>query len=195
MSELRKLISGTPPVLVLDLCCGTADLALTLSPLGKVVGCDFCHPMLTLGNVKLKAKNKTDLIFLVEGDALNLPFSNDSFDVVTVAFGLRNLANPRAGLIEMHRILRPGGAIAILEFSKPSAPALAPLFNFYFHKVLPKIGRLVSKQTDAYEYLPTSVSKFLDQASLTALMTELGFHRVRYRNLTGGIAALHVGIK
>ncbi len=192
--ELRKLISRTP-VLALDLCCGTADLALTLSPLGKVVGCDFCHPMLARGNMKLKAKNKTDIIFLVEGDALNLPFPNDSFDVVTVAFGLRNLANPRTALIEMHRILRRGGAIAILEFSKPSTPALAPLFNFYFHKVVPKIGRLISKQNDAYDYLPTSASKFLDQESLSTLMTDLGFQSVRFRNLTGGISALHVGVK
>lgn len=194
VKEIDRAVAKRP-ILALDLCCGTADLALSLSRLGKVIGCDFCHPMLVRGNAKIRKKTKANKIFLAEGDALRLPFSDNSFDVVTVAFGLRNLADLRAGLTEMHRVLRPDGTLAVLEFSKPVASLFRLVFKFYFTKILPRIGQLVSGQLTPYRYLPASVSAFPDQQDLKRIMQELGFHRVRFRNMTGGIAALHLGSK
>jgi demethylmenaquinone methyltransferase/2-methoxy-6-polyprenyl-1,4-benzoquinol methylase len=178
---------------ILDVACGTGDLSLALSAgtNAEVVGLDFCRPMLDIAADK---SSKSGLaIPFVEGDALWLPFRDRSFDGVSIAFGLRNLASVEDGLSELLRILRPGGTVAVLEFSKPQTAILRPFFRFYFTKVLPLLGGLISGSKSAYEYLPESVSRFPDQTSLAAMMKEIGFTEVTFQNLTGGIAALHVG--
>ncbi|HCA56847.1 MAG TPA: bifunctional demethylmenaquinone methyltransferase/2-methoxy-6-polyprenyl-1,4-benzoquinol methylase UbiE [Blastocatellia bacterium] len=176
---------------VLDVACGTGDLSIELKTNAKarVIGSDFCHPMLAV------AREKTERIPWIEGDALSMPFGDESFNAVTIAFGLRNLANFRDGLVELRRILKPGGRLVVLEFSSPVVPGFRQAFNFYFTRVLPRIGGMVSGDRGAYEYLPDSVSKFPDQKALAALMRECGFDDVEYRNLTGGIAAIHTGLR
>ena len=180
---------------VLDVACGTGDLALALASAGaaSVVGLDFCRPMLEIA--RRKAAGESRGLQFVEGDALRLPFADESFDAVTIAFGLRNLAGVEEGLRELLRVLRPGGRAAVLEFSSPSVPGFRALFRFYFARVLPRVGGLVSGSRGAYEYLPDSVSRFPDQRRLAELMREAGFEEVEYRNLTGGIAALHTGTR
>ncbi len=180
---------------VLDVACGTGDLSLTLSAAGsaQVIGVDFCRPMLEIA--REKAAGETRGVPFVEGDALRLPFADEAFDVATIAFGLRNLSSVGDGLKELLRVLKPGGRVAVLEFSSPVVPGFRALFQFYFTRVLPRIGGLVSGSRGAYEYLPDSVSKFPDQKRLVALMRETGFTEVGYRNLTGGIAALHTGTR
>jgi demethylmenaquinone methyltransferase / 2-methoxy-6-polyprenyl-1,4-benzoquinol methylase len=178
---------------VLDVACGTGDLSLTLFENGtaKIVGLDFCRPMLDIAaskSVKLGCP-----LSLIEGDALNLPFAGGSFDAVTIAFGLRNLTSTETGFKELLRILKPGGTVAVLEFSKPRAPFLRTFFRFYFTKLLPIIGGWLSGSKSAYQYLPDSVLRFPDQLELASLMEEAGFERVSFQNLTGGIAALHLG--
>jgi demethylmenaquinone methyltransferase/2-methoxy-6-polyprenyl-1,4-benzoquinol methylase len=180
---------------VLDVACGTGDLSLVLAETGtvRVVGLDFCRPMLELARRKAEADSRS--IPFVEGDALRLPFADETFDAATIAFGLRNLAGVADGLRELRRILRPGGRLAVLEFSSPVVPGFRALFRFYFTRVLPRIGGLLSGSRGAYEYLPDSVLKFPDQKRLAELMREEGFEGVEYRNLTGGIAALHTGTR
>ncbi len=193
----RKLagILADPSAVVLDVACGTGDLANELQhdSAAKVIGTDFCRPMLAVAAEK-NEKNKTAIPY-IEGDALALPFSAESFDAVTIAFGLRNLANFADGLKELRRVLKPGGRLAVLEFSAPVVPGFRQAFQFYFSHVLPRIGGAVSGSRGAYEYLPNSVSKFPDQKNLAEMMREVGFAEVEYQNLTGGIAAIHLGTR
>lgn len=191
--ELRPSLSEG--ALVLDVACGTGDLSLVLSGAGRarVIGLDFCRPMLEVARGKPFEKGAR--VPFVEGDALRLPFADGAFDVATIAFGLRNLSSVEDGLRELRRVLKPGGKVAVLEFSAPVVPGFRALFQFYFTRVLPRIGGLVSGSRGAYEYLHDSVSKFPDQKRLAALMREAGFDGVGYRNLTGGIAALHTGTR
>lgn len=193
-SELRDILDRRD-ARVLDVACGTGDLSIELNKNSKahIIGTDFCRPMLEFAHSKSLAETHT--IPYVESDALSLPFDDDEFDALTIAFGLRNLANFKDGLKELCRILKPGGRLAILEFSTPIVPGFGQLFNFYFSHILPRIGGAVSGSRGAYEYLPDSVSKFPNQKNLVALMEETGFTSVKYRNLTGGIAALHSGTK
>jgi demethylmenaquinone methyltransferase/2-methoxy-6-polyprenyl-1,4-benzoquinol methylase len=186
------LLAGTH---TLDVACGTGDLALTLAEAGqaRITGLDFCRPMLEVASKK--AAERQRWIPFIEADALRLPFAPETFDVVTIAFGLRNLASVEGGLRELFRVLKPGGKIAVLEFSSPVIPGFRALFQFYFSRVLPRIGGLVSGSRGAYEYLPDSVSRFPDQERLAELMREAGFVEVTYQNLTGGIAALHLGVR
>jgi demethylmenaquinone methyltransferase/2-methoxy-6-polyprenyl-1,4-benzoquinol methylase len=177
----------------LDLCCGTADLSLELGALAPTTGIDFCHPMLELGLKKVSRANLP--IDLVEGDALNVPFGDSMFDVVTVAFGLRNVDGVEAGLLEIHRLLKSGGRGAVLEFSRPRIPVFRDLFHFYFNRLLPRIGNAVSGSSFAYQYLPVSVEAFPNQEGLASLMRAVGFSDVRYYNLFGGVACLHLGNK
>jgi demethylmenaquinone methyltransferase/2-methoxy-6-polyprenyl-1,4-benzoquinol methylase len=158
-----------------------------------VIGTDFCRPMLELADRKT-ADASLDIPY-IEADAMQLSFADRSFDAVTIAFGLRNLSNFSVGLKELFRILKPGGRLVVLEFSKPRVPGFAALFNLYFTHVLPRIGGAVSGSRGAYEYLPDSVSKFPDQKGLATAMESAGFSSVGFRNLTGGIAALHTGIR
>jgi demethylmenaquinone methyltransferase/2-methoxy-6-polyprenyl-1,4-benzoquinol methylase len=180
---------------ILDVACGTGDLSLELFDTinAQVVGTDFCRPMLDIAAKKV-AKSQSG-IPLIEGDALRLPFLDRSFDGVTIAFGLRNLSDVEGGLTELLRVLKPGGSLAVLEFSKPVVPGFSLLFKAYFTKLLPFVGGLLSGSRSAYRYLPDSVLKFPDQKELAATMQRLGFDRVRYENLTGGIAALHMGMR
>lgn len=183
---------------VLDVACGTGDLSLTLAEScgAQVVGLDFCRPMLDIARRKSDAATTGgSALPFVEGDALSLPFADGEFDAATIAFGLRNLASVGGGLDELLRVTRPGGAVFVLEFSQPVVPGFRGLFNFYFTRVLPRIGGLVSGSRGAYEYLPDSVSRFPDQGRLAAMMKAAGFERVAYQNLTGGIAALHTGTR
>jgi len=175
---------------ILDVACGTGDLSLTLFEItgAGVVGTDFCRPMLDIAAGKTSGR-----IRLIEGDALDLPFRDGTFDAATIAFGLRNLSNVESGLAELSRVLKPGGWVAVLEFSRPANAILRPLFNLYFRRVLPLMGGLVSGSLSAYTYLPASVQKFPDQSQLSLLMEQAGFVQVGYENLSGGIAALHLG--
>ena len=174
---------------VLDVACGTGDLSIALfeNTGAKVVGLDFCRPMLE------RAAKKNRRLPFVEGDALRLPFEEGAFDAVTIAFGLRNLSSVEDGLKELRRVLKPKGWAAILEFSKPTMPGFRALMATYCTRLLPRIGGIISGSRSAYEYLPDSVSRFPDQPALAALMRDAGFDEVAFENLTGGIAALHTG--
>lgn len=195
VSHLLRETLSRHDALVLDVACGTGDLSLQLNRDNKalIVGTDFCRPMLTVAREKSAASDAA--IPYVEADAMDLAFADDRFDALTIAFGLRNLPNVANGLKELHRVIKPGGKIAILEFSSPVVPGFRQLFGFYFAHILPRIGGAVSGSRGAYEYLPDSVSKFPNQKGLVNLMTQTGFSNVRFQNLTGGIAALHSGTK
>jgi demethylmenaquinone methyltransferase/2-methoxy-6-polyprenyl-1,4-benzoquinol methylase len=190
-NRLLERLEGDEPV-ILDVACGTGDLSLTLfdRTRARVVGTDFCRPMLSIAATKVP--NELELI---ESDALRLPFLDGVFDAVTIAFGLRNLASVDGGLDELRRVLKPGGWLAVLEFSQPSNPIIRPLFGMYFRRILPLLGGVISGSLSAYSYLPASVSKFPDQQQLALLIERAGFEQVSYENLTGGIAALHLGKK
>ena len=187
----------SPSDVCLDVCSGTGDLALELHrTLGlPVVGSDFCHPMLTRSAGKIEKAGFVSAIRLIEADALNLPFHNSSFSFVTIAFGLRNLERLDHGLRELGRVLKPGGSLVILEFSRPTIPVIRELFGLYFSYVLPRLGAVISGKKGPYQYLPSSVRHFPPQEELSALMRAAQFEEVGYRNLTGGIAALHWGRK
>ncbi len=193
---VRKLGPSLPDNgVVLDLCTGTADLALELSKNFSVLGCDFCHPMLVLGREKVRGKSLENKIRFVEGDALNLPFSSLSFHAVTIAFGLRNLEDYTRGLSEIYRVLRPGGSFAVLEFSQPQIPFFRQLYLLYFSRILPWIGRLVSGQSGPYSYLPDSVKDFPDPERVDQMIREAGFVDVNHSSLTFGVVTLHVSYK
>jgi len=179
-----------PGAKVLDVCCGTGDLTLALntrSPSAHIFGSDFCHPMLE----KAQGKNANGRWF--EADALELPMAGASLDLATIAFGFRNLTNYHSGLRELRRILKPGGTLAILEFSRPPKPLLASLYGFYSRAILPTIGGMISGSKDAYTYLPESVRKFPDADGLANQMRDAGFVNVRFERMTFGIVALHLG--
>src|SRR5438093_4111255 len=198
--ELRVVLAR-PGSLTVDVCCGTGDLALALARFsaGTVIGTDFCRPMVrsaTEKAVKASAPGNhpgTTRPIFMEADTLALPFPDRSVDVLASAFGFRNLANYAQGLEEMHRVLRPGGVLAILEFSRIHWPVLGPLFRFYFRRLLPKVGTLISGVSGPYQYLPDSVAKFPDQEAMSAAMRSAGLANVRYRNFFFGAAALHIG--
>ncbi|MFZ1700238.1 MAG: bifunctional demethylmenaquinone methyltransferase/2-methoxy-6-polyprenyl-1,4-benzoquinol methylase UbiE [Pyrinomonadaceae bacterium] len=195
VSRILRDVLNRPDAVVLDVACGTGDLSLELNREAKaqVIGTDFCRPMLTVAKAKTLSANAA--VPYIEADAMSLSFADNGFDAVTIAFGLRNLPNVANGLTELHRVLKPGGKLVILEFSSPIVPGFRQLFNFYFANILPRIGGAVSGSRGAYEYLPDSVSKFPNQKALAALMEKTGFSAVSYQNLTGGIAALHSGTK
>jgi demethylmenaquinone methyltransferase/2-methoxy-6-polyprenyl-1,4-benzoquinol methylase len=184
-----------PDARVLDLCCGTGDLMLALASRrgGKVMGSDFCHPMLVEANRKTASRRLTTRLF--EADGLTLPVRDQSLDLVTIAFGFRNFVNYRRGLEEMFRVLRKDGMLAILEFSRPPNPLLAAGYNFYSKTILPTLGGLISGSSDAYTYLPESVRKFPEAAELAEQMRVIGFSKVSFEHLTGGIVALHLATK
>jgi demethylmenaquinone methyltransferase / 2-methoxy-6-polyprenyl-1,4-benzoquinol methylase len=187
--RVREVLAR-PEARVLDLCCGTGDLtrALQRRPGGAVVtGADFCHPML------VAARGKLGGAALVEADALELPLRAASLDLITVAFGFRNLSNYEAGLREMRRVLRGGGVAAILEFSQPPNVVFGAVYRFYSRRILPVVGGALSGSREAYGYLPESVRKFPSPEELAESMRAAGFGRVEFERLTSGIVALHLG--
>lgn len=176
--------------LILDAACGTGDLSIEIASNGaRVIGSDFCGPMLDIGAAKCRELGLP--VTLVESDALALPFYDSKFDAVTVAFGLRNFSSWEDGLLEFRRVLKPNGGLVILEFSSPVVPGFRRLFSFYFSRILPALGGIVSGSRSAYEYLPRSVGRFPDQKGLARLLREAGFSDINYKNLSGGIAAIH----
>jgi demethylmenaquinone methyltransferase/2-methoxy-6-polyprenyl-1,4-benzoquinol methylase len=192
LREIRKRVR-VPVPRVLDIGCGTADLSLCFSRLGPVVGCDFCPPMLEVGIQKVARIAHHHPILLLGADALELPFADASFDVVVSAFVLRNLADMDRGFREMHRVLRPGGVMGVLEFGMPRIPILRTLYRWYFLHVLPGLGRLISGVDGPYGYLPNSVQAFPPADELETQALQTGFVEVASRLLTGGIAILLMG--
>ena len=195
---VRKVApNGHAPIL--DLCTGTGDLALAYRRAAKngtaVVGADFCHPMLVIGHEKADRGQVQDVTF-VEADAQRLPFPDDMFQIVSVAFGLRNVTDTDQGLREMVRVCQAGGRIAVLEFSMPTLQPFRYLYGFYFRNILPRIGQLLARnQQDAYNYLPESVGEFPSGEALAERMRAAGARQVRYYPLTLGVATLYVGTK
>ncbi|MDQ1473232.1 MAG: demethylmenaquinone methyltransferase / 2-methoxy-6-polyprenyl,4-benzoquinol methylase [Bryobacterales bacterium] len=190
--KVRDILTR-PDSRVMDLACGTGDLLIALEREAgrRLIGSDFCHPMLEGASHKLqRAKLQSAL---VEADALSLPLGDASLDLITIAFGFRNFSNYRAGLMEMRRVLRTGGALAVLEFTQPPNKAFAALYNWYTRRILPIIGGAISGAPEAYNYLPESVRKFPHAPELAEIMKECGFRKVEWEYLTLGIVALHIG--
>jgi len=184
---------------VLDLAGGTGDLALKMSRMvgasGEVVLSDINASMLANGRDRLTDEGVAGNIRYVQANAECLPFPDDYFDCITMAFGLRNVTDKDMALRSMHRILKPGGRLLVLEFSKPVAPGLAPVYDVYSFKLLPLMGKLIADDEDSYRYLAESIRMHPDQDTLKGMMQEAGFERCEFHNLTGGIVALHKGFK
>jgi len=184
---------------VLDLAGGTGDLAARFSrmvgPAGEVVLCDINDSMLRVGRERLADRGVVGNIHYVQADAEALPYPDNHFDCITIAFGLRNVTHKEAALASMNRVLKPGGRLLVLEFSQPVAPGLKPVYDLYSFSVLPVLGRLVTGDSGSYRYLAESIRMHPDQKTLKGMMEEVGFGRCEYFNLTGGIVALHRGFK
>ncbi len=185
---------------ILDVCTGTGDLALAYHKAAggsvEIVGADFCREMLAIGRRKgVEASANGELAF-VEADAQSLPLASDQFDIVCVAFGLRNVANTDAGLAEMARVCAPGGRVAVLEFSSPQWQPFKAIYGWYFRHVLPRIGQFVARSCEsAYSYLPASVGEFPQGEALAERMRAAGLEDVWFRGLTLGVATIYVGVK
>ncbi len=194
IAELKEI----DPKIILDVATGTADLALEaerqLKP-EKIIGIDIAVKMLDIGRQKISKKGLVEIITLDEGDSENLPFQDNTFDAVTVAFGVRNFANVENGLKEMIRVLKPGGKCVILEFSKPKVFPIKHLYNFYFKKILPGIGRMTSKDKKAYAYLYESVQAFPEGEDFIELLNKLGLNQTKCEALTMGICSIYSGVK
>jgi len=184
---------------VLDIAGGTGDLAARFAdivgPTGRVVLADINDSMLKVGRDKLMDQGRLGNLEFVQADAQSLPFPDDSFDCVTIAFGLRNVTDKGAALRSMLRVLKPGGRLLVLEFSKPANPLLSKVYDTYSFRVLPLMGRLVANDADSYQYLAESIRMHPDQETLKEMMEDAGFSRCEYHNMTGGVVALHKGIK
>ena len=178
-----------PQARVLDLCCGTGDLALEMAGRANAFGCDFTWEMLVRARAKSERLGRT--LRLIAADALRLPFPDGAFDAATVAFGVRNLEDLTGGLGEFRRVLRPGGRLAILEFSHPTHLLLRLPYWIYLNGFLPWFGRLVSRRKGAYFYLATSIAGFPEPEEVSGILERQGFAEVRFRRLTGGIVAVH----
>lgn len=179
---------------ILDVATGTADLAISLSkkiPNSSITGIDISSGMLEVGNKKIKQKKVSNNVNLVLGDGESLPFDNNSFDAVTVAFGVRNFENLEKGLMEMVRVLKPGGILAILEFSKPKSAPFKQIYFLYFKYILPALGRWISKDPSAYSYLPASVEAFPYGNNFLDKLKNAKLERLKIRSLTFGIASLY----
>ena len=198
----RTIRAVPPPVEgpILDLCTGTGDLALAYyrasGGRASIIGADFCHPMLVLGNAKRRSAGGIGQLTFVEADAQRLPFPDDYFSIVCVAFGLRNVTDTDRGLREMARVCRPGGNVAVLEFSLPTWTPLRAVYLAYFRYVLPRIGQALARNRhDAYSYLPATVGEFPCGEALAGRMRQAGLAEVTFRPLTFGVATLYVGTK
>lgn len=193
--EHLRPVFERPNARVLDLCCGTGDVLLDLQSISSmpVLGADFCHPMLISAQRKARKKRLQALLF--EADALQLPLPDNALDAIAISFGFRNLANYQGGLAELHRVLKPGGMLALLEFSHPRGWMVRTAYSFYSRLLLPLAGTLISGSREAYAYLPDSIRKFPRAEELGRMMAVAGFCDASFELLTGGIAALHIGSK
>ena len=194
--ELSAVRSGQT---VLDIAGGTGDLAAKFSKLvgadGKVILADINAAMLSVGRDRLIDKGALSNIDVVQADAQFLPFEDNSIDCITIAFGLRNVTDKDKALRSMHRVLKPGGRVLVLEFSKPTSPLLSKVYDAYSFSALPAMGKLITDDADSYRYLAESIRKHPDQESLLEMVEDAGFVDCRYHNMTGGIVAVHRGIK
>jgi demethylmenaquinone methyltransferase/2-methoxy-6-polyprenyl-1,4-benzoquinol methylase len=191
-----RIAEPQPGGLALDVATGTGDLALALlaqTPIRGVIGLDFSDGMLKVGREKLRRKDPGGRVKLVIGDALRLPFPDKTFACVASAFLLRNLADLAQGLAEMRRVTHPGGKVVALEITQPTLPGWSHLFGWYFHRLVPRLGALVSGNREAYTYLPRSVERFLPPAQLSWLMERVGLRSVGYRRLGLGTVTIHAG--
>ncbi|MCU8030551.1 bifunctional demethylmenaquinone methyltransferase/2-methoxy-6-polyprenyl-1,4-benzoquinol methylase UbiE [Shewanella sp. SM73] len=193
-------VSGARPGMkVLDLAGGTGDLTAKFSHLvgdkGEVVLADINDSMLKVGRTKLRGKGIVNNVSYVQANAEALPFPDNHFDIITIAFGLRNVTDKDAALRSMNRVLKPGGKLLVLEFSKPQHEIMRKVYDLYSFKVLPKMGELITKDADSYEYLAESIRMHPDQDTLKQMMVDAGFEQVDYTNMTDGIVALHRGYK
>jgi demethylmenaquinone methyltransferase/2-methoxy-6-polyprenyl-1,4-benzoquinol methylase len=183
---------------ILDVATGTGDVALeiarTTPPSVKITGADFCKEMVDLGQIKAAQSPYADRIDFKVAPCEDLPFPNETFDSITIAFGIRNVVDRKLGLAEMWRVLRPGGRMIILEFSTPRSHLFRQIYYFYFRRLLPVIGGLISTY-NAYKYLPDSVLEFPSHEEFAAMIEDAGFHSVHIRELTFGIASIYIGDK
>ncbi len=194
--KVMRLVSQEPVERLLDVATGTADLAILASKNVKnVIGVDISEGMLEHGRVKVAKKGLQERVLLQRADSVDLPFPDASFDAVTVAFGVRNFEELEKGIAEMRRVLKPNGRLFVLEFSKPAHAPMKQLFRFYFHRVMPFFGKLVSKDKAAYTYLPKSVDAFPEGADFVRIMERVGLREDSAESLTGGIASLYIGRK
>jgi len=180
---------------LVDVCTGTADVAIAASGAARVLGVDFAGAMLARGLAKVRRAGQERRIALVRGDALRLPVTTGTADAVTIAFGIRNVQRPDVGCVEMARVLRPGGRLAILEFGMPPVPGVRALYDWYFTRILPFIGRRISGHGGAYSYLPASVGSFPPPAEFMTLLRQAGFSDVRAVPLTFGVVYLYTAVK
>lgn len=195
--KVVRFIRSHQPKTILDIATGTGDLAIALSKIEgtTITGLDISAGMLKVGEEKIIKKGLNDRITMQLGDSENLPFEDNSFDAITVAFGVRNFENLEAGLKEMNRVLKPGGQVAVLEFSQPTSFPFKQIYGFYFRYILPTIGKLVSKDASAYTYLPESVGAFPYGARFLEILGKCGFSDTRGQQVTFGIATIYTGTK
>lgn len=197
--KMLAVIAKHNPEKVLDIATGTADVPILmtkqLKTVKSIIGSDISVEMLEIGKKKVAKRNLEHLIHLEEGDSENLKYQDNTFDAATVAFGVRNFENPVKGLKEINRVLKPGGILTVLEFSRPTAFPFRQLYNFYFRNILPFIGRLTSKDPKAYSYLYESVQAFPDRENFQKLLVEAGFEPQNYKSLALGICCIYPGIK
>jgi len=195
--KVRRLLAPSKPKKILDVATGTGDLAIELSKLtpDQIIGVDLATEMLDIGIQKIKRKGLDSVIELQEGDAENLKFNDNSFDSITVAFGVRNFETLQLGLKEMYRVLKPEGIVAVLEFSKPKSFPFKQSYNFYSRYILPNMGKIISKSTTAYTYLPDSVRGFAEDKAFLFELEKAGFKKAKQKRLTMGIATLYYAKK
>lgn len=182
----------------IDICCGTCDWTLSLAEAsgnGRIVGLDFSRNMLDVGREKIVKSGREGQIELVCGNAMSLPFADQSFDFATIGFGLRNVPDLRQVLREMKRVVKPGGKVVCLELSKPVSQPFKSVYYFYFQRILPMLGKWVAGRYEQYKWLPESLRSFPDHRELADIFRQVGLVRVRAWPLTGGVAALHIGEK
>jgi len=192
-----RILSGYPSEIILDVATGTGDFAIAASKLKpkKITGFDLSEQMLNVGRVKVKKLGLERIIDFRKGDSEAMPFADNEFDAITVAFGVRNFENLEKGLAEFKRVLKSDGVAIILEFSKPKYFPMKQFYLFYFFGILPLIGRMVSKDRSAYSYLPESVMAFPDDEKFMAILKKTGFSRVKQKRLTFGIATIYLAQK
>ena len=193
-----KMIKAHTPTTILDVATGTGDLAIklarSLKP-RKITGIDLSEGMIAIGRKKVAEAKLSDIIDFVAGDCLNLPFDNDQYDCITVAYGVRNFEHLDQGYCEMYRVLKPNGVLCVIELSTPTSPIIKPLYKFYTNCIIPFVGRMISKDVRAYSYLPESIAAVPQGNEMLQLMRDAGFKQCKFRSLTFGTCTIYIAIK